>query len=112
MAGESGQELKFDLTDLYLTAPAFSRAGTAIGDAVSQATSQLEGLGAFWGNDAPGQKFGAFYAPKQSELLQVLAVLSGEVQGISDGINRMAANYGISENANLAKIRAMEQELQ
>src|SRR5579871_5831286 len=45
MAGEAGQELKFDLTDLYVAAPAFTRAGGAIGDAVSRATSQLEGLG-------------------------------------------------------------------
>lgn len=111
VAAESAEELKFDLTDLYLTAPAFSRAGAAIGDAVSQATSQLERLGAFWGHDAAGQKFGSSYAPKQAELLQILAVLAGEVQGVSEGINRMAANYGIVENANLAKIRAMEQEL-
>ena len=50
MAGESGQELKFDLTDLYVAASAFTRAGGTIGDAVSQAASQLEGLGTFWGN--------------------------------------------------------------
>jgi hypothetical protein len=39
MAGESGQKLKFDLTDLYMTAPAFTRAGGALEDAVQQATS-------------------------------------------------------------------------
>lgn len=111
MAGESGQDLKFDLTDLYMTAPAFDRAGSAITDAVSQATSQLEALGAFWGNDGPGQRFGSFYAPKQAQLLQILAVMGGEVQGISDGINQMAANYGITEQGNINKLRALEQEM-
>jgi hypothetical protein len=34
------------------------------------------------------------------------------VSGISDGINKMAANYGIAEDANVNKMRALEQELQ
>jgi hypothetical protein len=112
MSGESGQSLRFDLTDLYMTAPAFSRAGGAIADAVSQVQSQLLGMGAFWGNDAPGQKFASFYAGDQDQLLQLLAVVAGEVQGISDGINKMASNYGITENANVNKMRALEQEMQ
>ncbi|MBO0805102.1 MAG: hypothetical protein J2P25_18755 [Nocardiopsaceae bacterium] len=102
--------MKVDLTDLYMTAPAFTRAGSAISDAVSQATHQLEGLGHFWGNDAPGQKFGGFYAPKQAELLQMLAVASGEVQGVADGITKMAESFGVTEEANTAKIRSMNQE--
>ena len=111
MAGESRQELKFDLTDLYLTAPAFTRAGGAIGDAVSLATSQLEGLGTFWGNDAAGQKVGAVYAPYQAKLLQLLAAVSGEVAGVADGINKMAAEYDIAEQANIAKIRSLSSEM-
>ena len=39
MSGESGQGLTFDLTDLYTAAPAFSRAGGSIADAVSQVQS-------------------------------------------------------------------------
>jgi len=111
MARESGQELKFDLTDLYVAAPAFTRAGGAIGDAVSLATSQLEGLGTFWGSDAAGQKFGAVYAPYQAQLLQLLAIVSGEVAGVADGINKMAAEYDIAEQANVNKIRSLSNEL-
>jgi hypothetical protein len=111
MSGESSQELKFDLTDLYMTAPAFTRAGGALGDAAQQATSQLEGLGSFWGNDAPGQKFGASYQPYQDRLLQLLALVSGDVEGIADGINQMADEYKITEESNIAKIRAMNQEM-
>lgn len=106
------QSLKFDVTDLYMAAPYFQRAGAAIGDAVSQASSQLTGMGAFWGNDAPGTAFGGPYAPGQDRLLQLLSIVAGEVQGISDGINKMAANYGIAEDANVNKMRALEQELQ
>jgi hypothetical protein len=110
VSGESAQELKFDLTDLYLAAPAFTRAGGAIGDAVQAATSQLEGLGNFWGNDAAGQKFGAVYQPYQAQLLQLLAIVSGEVAGVADGINKMADQYGIAEQANINKIRSMTNE--
>lgn len=109
--GEPSQNLKFDITDLYMTAPAFTRAGSALSDAVEQATSRLEGLGRFWGSDTPGTKFGAVYAPKQAELLQLLSIVSGEVAGIADGINKMAGEYGIAEQANINKIRAMDQEI-
>jgi len=108
---ESGQELKFDLTDLYMTAPAFTRAGDAIATAVSQASSQLHGLGAFWGNDRPGQEFGPYYAKAQDELLALIGVLAGEVRGIADGIDEMADRYGVTEEANVAKIWALEQEM-
>jgi hypothetical protein len=111
MTGGPGQELKFDLTDLYVAAPAFTRAGAALGEAVAQATSQLEGLGTFWGNDAAGQKFGAIYAPYQAELLQLIGIVSGEVAGVADGINKMAAEYDIAEQANVNKIRALNDEL-
>jgi len=80
-------------------------------DMVSQVQSQLDGFGAFWGNDRPGQEFASFYAKNQDELLGLLAVVAGEVQGIADGINKMAARYEISEEANINKIRALEQEM-
>jgi uncharacterized protein YukE len=112
MSGESSQSLTFDLTDLYTTAPAFSRAGGAIGDAVSQVQSQLQGMGAFWGNDAPGQKFASFYPHNADTLLQQISVFAGAVEGIADAINQMADNYGISEEANVNKMRALGQEMQ
>jgi hypothetical protein len=106
------QSLEFDLTDLYLAAPAFQRAGGEISDAVSTAQSALMGMGAFWGNDAPGQTFGAAYQPAQDQLLQLIAIVAGSVSGVSDAINQMAANYGISEQANVNKMRAIQQEMQ
>jgi len=101
---------KVEITDLYLTAPAFTRAGGAITDAVTQAQSQLAGLGAFWGNDAPGQQFASFYVKDSNELLGLLNTVGGEIEGIADGINQMASNYGVTEEANVAKIMQLEQE--
>lgn len=111
MADESGQDLKFELTDLYMTAPAFTRAGGELEDAVKRAGYQLEGLGSFWGNDAPGHRFGTVYSPHQAELLQLLAVVAGEVAGIAGGITKMADEYGIAEQANVNKIRELNQEM-
>jgi hypothetical protein len=96
------QSLEFDLTDLYLAAPAFQRAGGEISDAVSTAQSALMGMGAF----------GATYQPAQDQLLQLIAIVAGSVSGVSDAINQMAANYGISEQANVNKMRAIQQEMQ
>jgi hypothetical protein len=112
MAGEARQNLQVDLTDLYLAAPAFQRAGDSIGGAVSQAQRQLERLGSFWGNDAPGRTFGSFYAKYQSELLNVLGVTASELKGISDGINHMASNYDIAEQANVKMATRLAKESQ
>lgn len=110
MAGESGQQLKFDLEDLYATAPAFRRAGGEIGDEVQRATQKLEGLGNFWGNDDPGRKFGAAYAHYQSRLLSLLSVVAGEVEGIGDGITKMADQYGAAEHDNVCRIQPLNEE--
>jgi hypothetical protein len=112
MSGESSQNLRFDLTDLYLTAPTFERAGDSIGGTVSQTQSQLDGLGAFWGNDAPGEKFGAVYAKYQAELLNLLGITAAEVRGVSGGINQMADNYNVTEQANVRMAMHMEEEEQ
>jgi len=103
----SDDTLKFDLTDLYISAPAFQRGGQDIAAENSRAQSTLMGMGAFWGNDDPGTKFGAKYEPAQDELLQLIAIIAGQVEGIADGINQMAANYGVTEQANVNKIRAL-----
>jgi hypothetical protein len=106
----SSDRLKFNVTQLYLTAPAFTRAGDGIYGAVSQAQAQLQDLGAFWGNDDPGQRFAGFYVKDADQLLGLLATVGGAVEGVADAIGRMAAIYAISEEANTSKIRALEWE--
>lgn len=109
MAGELGKQLKFDLEDLYATAPAFRRVGAEIGDEVQRATRLLEGLGIFWGHDEPGRNFGAEYAHYQSKLLSLLATVAGEVEGVGDGIAKMADQYGVAEQDNFSKIQSLNE---
>lgn len=110
MPGESGRQLKFDLGNLYSTAPAFRDAGSDLGDAVREATSRLESLGSFWGNDENGQKFGAVYAPYQDKLLQLLALVAGQMQGIADGVTKMADEYGAAEQKNIGMSQALNEK--
>jgi hypothetical protein len=110
---DPGQSLKFTIADLFLSAPAFSVAGGAVTDAASSAKGQLDGLGAFWGNDAAGRKFASFYEKNQSEILQLLGVAGAQVTGIADGINEMAARYDLTEQSNVGEVLRlghMEQE--
>ena len=109
MSGESSGQFRIDVEDLYGAAPAFRRAGGEIGDAVQQATRALEGLGTFWGNDDPGRKFGAEYAQAQSQLLSLLAIVAGEVEGIGDGLVKMADQYGVAEQDNLSNIQSLNE---
>lgn len=110
MVHESGRELKFDLEDLYATAPAFKRAGGELEDAVQLAKRQLEGLGNFWGDDDPGHTFGATYQPHQERLLQLLAMVANEVEGVGDGIVKMADKFGVAEDDNVSKIQSLSEE--
>jgi len=110
MADQLGPGLKVALTDLYLSAPAFGRAGGEIGAAVAGTQRLLDGLGNFWGDDAPGQKFGSFYSKDQAQLLYLLGIVAAQVEGIRDGINQMADRYGIAEQRNIGKIMALENE--
>jgi hypothetical protein len=98
-----------------MAAPAFQRAGGGISDAMSSAQSSLTGMGAFWGraaNDKAAQTFGATYKPAQDQLLEVIAIVAGSVSGVSDAINQMATNYGVSEQVNVNKMHAVQQEMQ
>jgi uncharacterized protein YukE len=108
----SDQGFRVQITDLYLSAPTFSNVGYEISDEVTQVQRQLDGLGAFWGNDAPGQSFASSYVPDQAKLLQLMSTVANAVKGVSDGITAMADKYRINEEQNLGRIRALEQEEQ
>lgn len=109
MVDKSSGRLRFDLEDLYATAPAFRRAGGELEHALQQAKRRLEGLGDFWGNDKLGQKFGSIYKPGQERLLELLSIVSGEVDGIADGITRMADEYGVAEQGNVSRIQSLRE---
>lgn len=97
MADQLSQNVRFCIDDLLSSAPAFSQAGGEMGGAVADTQRVLQGLRNFWGDDAAGTRFGAFYAPNQARLLSLLGTVAAEVQGISDGITAMAAQFGVTE---------------
>lgn len=116
MGAEPTANLKVDLTELSVTAPTFQNAGVLISNAVSQAKSQLDGMGTFWGSDKAGQEFangsgGKGYAYYQPELLNLIAVVAGEVEGISSGIQAMVARYSAADAANVQMANELRESM-
>ncbi|MCL2586542.1 MAG: hypothetical protein FWE35_29285 [Streptosporangiales bacterium] len=66
-------------------------------------------MGNFRGNDDPGRKFGSEYAHAQSKLLSLLAVVAGEVEGIGDGLVKMADRYGVAEQGSPSNVQSLKQ---
>ena len=106
----SGQ-LKFDVEELFDVAPKFTQSGEWVGNAVQEATNTLLGLGDFWGNDKPGKAFGDAYQTQQDMILKILGLLSGELEGVAEGIKQMAKNYGVTEDGLSSKIRKLNNEM-
>ena len=52
------------------------------------------------------------YAKYQAQLLNLLGITAAEVRGVSDGINQMADNYNVAEQANVRMALHMEEEEQ
>jgi hypothetical protein len=104
-------ELKFDVEALFGVAPKYSQASGWIDNGLRDVTNSLLALGDFWGTDEAGTKFGNAYQPQQSLLLKFTGMLAGELEGVSEGIFKMAKNYGITEDGLSAKIRSLNSEL-
>jgi hypothetical protein len=116
MGAEPTANLKVDLTELSVTAPTFLNAGVLISNAVAQAKSQLDGMGAFWGSDKAGENFangsgGKGYAYYQPVLLNLIAVVAGEVEGISSGIQAMVARYSAVEGDNIQMANELRESI-
>jgi hypothetical protein len=103
--------LKFDVEELYGVAPRFTQSGEWVDNAVRDATDTLLGLGNFWGNDKPGTAFGNTYQVQQDMILKILGVISGDLEGVAEGIGQMAKNYGVTEDGLSSKIRKLNNEM-
>jgi hypothetical protein len=104
----TGDEVEVQVRTLLAGAPEIARAGTWIDHGVRDAMGGLLGLGSFWGDDEAGRRFGAAYQPQQSELLKLAGVLSGQLDGIADGIRQMAKRYGVAEEQATARTRRLD----
>jgi hypothetical protein len=103
--------LKFDVEELFGVAPKFTQSGEWVDNAVQEATGTLLGLGNFWGNDKPGAAFGKAYQAQQDMILKILGMLSGDLEGVAEGITQMAKNYGVTEDGLSSKIRKLNNEM-
>lgn len=92
--------LKIVVTDFMHAAPVFRQSGTELGDLAETIGGSVAGLGNFWGNDAAGQAFAGSYLPAQDAILSRLGSASGAMIGVGDGLQQMAANYGMTEYTN------------
>jgi uncharacterized protein YukE len=97
---------KVQVDDLLSVAPAFGGNGQAVGDYLNQAAAALQSLGAFWGGDKPGTQFAATYQKVSAEVLLMLTKIAEDLEGISQGVTKMAAKYGQTEADITATFRA------
>lgn len=106
MSGTS--DFDIEIEDFVSAAPAFTTAGDEISDTLKQVGPALEALGDFWGSNAGGPKFGESYQKALTLLLEVGGFAGTELQGMGDGLARMARDYQITEDANVDHFRGHE----
>jgi uncharacterized protein YukE len=99
----SGSDVQVD--DLLSTAPTFSGGAQDLTGALNDASTALQGLGSFWGNDKAGAQFAGTYQQVVAELLLMLAKLAEDIEGIAQGVTTMAASYGQTEADIVTMIR-------
>lgn len=92
--------LRFSVESLLYYAPQINSIGQQLASAETTAQRQLLGLGAFWGGSWPDQAFANAYQPAQYAALIMVGRLAEQIQGIAGGVELMAHNYGVTEDAN------------
>ena len=93
----SADGFKIQVDDLLSVAPPFDGNAQALADYLSQAAASLQTLGSFWGDDKPGSQFAATYQKFAAEVTLVLTKTAEDLEGISEGLTKMAARYGQTE---------------
>jgi hypothetical protein len=62
---DSGNVLDINTSDIKAAAPVFHEQGKNLSAALTTLVTTLDGLGAPWGDDEQGAKFGDAYSPQQ-----------------------------------------------
>ncbi|QTZ96114.1 WXG100 family type VII secretion target [Streptomyces auratus AGR0001] len=97
MAG-SRDEFSVHPEDMKSVAPTFSRESANLGKALNALKHSLSGLGAPWGDDEQGKKFGHSYTPKRDEIFKAIGVLVKGLDSIHDGLNAHAENHAHADH--------------
>jgi uncharacterized protein YukE len=94
-----GDIVQVSIADLLYYAPQFGAAAYTLGEKLAEVQSQLTSMGAFWGTDPKfGQPFGQQYKPAQDQILQLVGMIVSGLDGIADGVQKMANNYAVNES--------------
>jgi uncharacterized protein YukE len=94
--------------EIKAQAPKFATESGNLADALHKLQSSLDGLGACWGADQQGQRFGAAYAPQRDKVVNFINTLTEGLSSVHEGLSMHADNHAGTElhNAeNLNKIR-------
>jgi uncharacterized protein YukE len=97
VAGVSADGFKIQVDDLLSVAPQFDGNADALAEYLSQAAASLQPLGSFWGDDKAGSQFAAGYQKFAAEVMLLLTKTAEDLEGISQGLTKMAASYGQTE---------------
>jgi hypothetical protein len=109
MPGQLSGGMKIMVADFLHAAPVFRMAGDELGRLGESIGGSLAGRGSFWGNDAAGAAFAGTYLKAQEAIFSRLGTAAGAVAGTGDGLQQMAANYGITEATNRAIVESIAQ---
>lgn len=88
---------KVQVDDLLSVAPVFDGNAQAVMDYLNQAATSIQALGSFWGNDTTGAQFAGTYQKIAAEVMLMLTKTAEDLEGISQGLTKMAARYGQTE---------------
>jgi len=77
----------------------FSAQATALKEALQALSSHLGAVGAAWGNDEEGQKFGVSYLKGADQMLTDLADMQTGLERVANALDASAAAYQSADAA-------------
>lgn len=89
-----------DTDQLKSEAPKFHRESGALAKATEKLKHSLDGLGAPWGDDEQGKKFGNVYSPHRSEIERAAHALVKGLESITKSMKDMADNHEAADRSN------------
>ncbi|MCM2410990.1 MULTISPECIES: hypothetical protein [unclassified Streptomyces] len=90
---DSGKVLDIKTADIKATAPVFHTQGKNLSTALTTLVTTLDGLGAPWGDDEQGKKFGDAYRPQQKTIERAAGTLVLGLVSIHEAMADMADGH-------------------
>ncbi|MFG2596396.1 hypothetical protein [Streptomyces sp. NPDC048462] len=90
---DSGKVLDIKTADIKATAPVFHTQGKNLSTALTTLVTTLDGLGAPWGDDEQGKKFGDAYSLQQKAVERAAGILVLGLVSIHEALADMADGH-------------------